>query len=168
MRSPAARPDCSAGEPAMVEPTTASGETVTVPTTKNRPHKRTMARTKFMIPPAAMTIMRFQTGLLRKDLSFKSSSSVMPAMRLNPPRGMARREYSVSPRRTLYTLGPKPSANSSTCIPAHLAVAKWPSSWTKTMTLKTKIVAKIVRPTGNPLSTARKQHSGGPRHRPGG
>jgi hypothetical protein len=37
-----------------------------------------------------------------------SSRAVMPAMSQKPPAGMALKPYSVSPRRKLNSLGPKP------------------------------------------------------------
>src|ERR687892_478018 len=41
---------------------------------------------------------------------------------------MALKPYSVSPRRNDHSRGPNPTKNSSTLIPNHLAVTKWPAS----------------------------------------
>ena len=49
-------------------------------------------------------------------------------MRTYPPAGMALMPYSVSPRRTDHSRGPKPTKYSVTFMPARLAVTKWPNS----------------------------------------
>ena len=54
-------------------------------------------------------------------------------MRTYPPAGMALTPYSVSPRRTDHSRGPKPTKYSVTCMPARLAVMKWPNSCSMTM-----------------------------------
>jgi hypothetical protein len=48
---------------------------------------------------------------------------------------MALTPYSVSPRRTDHSRGPKPTKYSVTFIPAHLAVTKWPNSCSITITM---------------------------------
>ena len=62
--------------------------------------------------PPSMTAIRFHAlcrYIARSTSSGAiSSSAVMPAMSQKPPAGIALRPYSVSPRRKLNTLGPKP------------------------------------------------------------
>ena len=57
--------------------------------------------------------------------------------------------YSVSPRRTLTSGGPKNSEKRSTRMPTALAAAKWPSSWkmisaTKPTNVRTQLIAPSV------------------------
>ena len=54
-------------------------------------------------------------------------------MRTYPPAGMPFTPYSVSPRRTDQSRGPKPTKYSVTCMPAHFAVMKCPNSCSITM-----------------------------------
>ena len=83
---------------------------------------------KFINEPATKTINFFQAGLLEKEPgSLESSSS--PSMAQNPPMGMARREYCVSPFCVENSKGPIPMANSFTRTPKSLAVIKCPNSW---------------------------------------
>src|SRR5438132_6398620 len=58
----------------------------------------------------------------------------MPAIRTYPPSGSAFTPYSVSPRRTDHTRGPKPTKNSSTLIPKSLAKPKCALSWMRIVT----------------------------------
>ncbi len=57
-------------------------------------------------------------------------------MRTYPPAGIALTPYSVSPLRTDHRRGPKPTKYSVTFMPAHLAVAKCPSSCSITITMR--------------------------------
>lgn len=80
--------------------------------------------------PAKITIILAHTGRAQYAL-FPASSSIpfsIPAILLNPPRGIALIEYIVSPFFVLTNLGPKPIANSSTRIPVFFAVIKCPNS----------------------------------------
>ncbi len=43
--------------------------------------------------------------------------------------------YSVSPRRKDHRRGPNPTKYSVTFMPLRLAMVKWPSSWSMTMTM---------------------------------
>jgi hypothetical protein len=49
---------------------------------------------------------------------------------------MALIPYSVSPRRNDQRRGPKPTKNSSTLIPNHLATPKWAASWMTITTMR--------------------------------
>src|SRR6185369_5437557 len=53
-------------------------------------------------------------------------------------------QYSVSPRLTLISFGPKPSENVSTRTPMRRAIRKWPSSCTKMRTPRTNKKASTV------------------------
>src|SRR5450755_889462 len=65
---------------------------------------------------------------------------------------MALTPYSVSPRRTDHSRGPKPTKYSVSFMPAHLAVAKWPSSCS--MTTATRMAMNSSR-SPSPASTKR-------------
>ena len=67
---------------------------------------------------------------------------------------MALTPYSVSPRRTDHKRGPKPTKYSVTFIRLHLAVAKWPSSWTMTITMMaTMTISSALRPAAKKRAT---------------
>src|SRR5581483_8880328 len=56
---------------------------------------------------------------------------------------MALTPYSVSPFVTDHRRLPNPKKNSVTFMPVHLAVAKWPSSWSITISTTAKITATV-------------------------
>ena len=89
----------------------------------------------FISEPAPSTSSLIPLLLLARLRGTLGSSS--PAILVNPPRGMAFSEYSVSPRFTDSNLGGKPRPNSSTFIPKALAVEKCPSSWARIITART-------------------------------
>ncbi|MPN01932.1 hypothetical protein SDC9_149145 [bioreactor metagenome] len=100
-----------------------------------------IGNTKFIAEPATITSILAQIGFALNERSSCSSSGSIPAILLNPPRGIILKEYTVSPYLRLNTLGPNPIANSSTRIPTDFAVRKCPSSWKNINSPKTKIVA---------------------------
>src|SRR5579875_4150204 len=68
---------------------------------------------------------------------------------------MALIPYSVSPRRTDHSRGPKPRKYSVTFIPLHLAVAKCPSSWIITMPTRSAITTtRSPAPSSTATATA--------------
>ena len=128
IRSPGSIPASAAAEFLIIPPTIGSGNTLEIPVLKTIPHKSKKANKKFIKAPALITSSLERTGLFKNDLSLSSSSSDIPAILLNPPKGIIRNEYTVSPYLRLYNFGPKPIANSSTCMPVNLAVIKCPAS----------------------------------------
>ena len=108
MRSPSVRPECSAGDPEMVETDDGFRRYGHRPDGKEQAPKEDDSQHKVHDPAGSDDDQPGAgTDLFKKDFSLSGSSSDMPAMRLNPPRGITRREYSVSPRRVLYSFGPK-------------------------------------------------------------
>jgi len=98
------------------------------PTSPSHRAKHKNASTKCVAGPATITRARCQTGLAPKVRGTSSSGvswyGFIPAIFTYPPAGMALIPYSVSPRRNDQMRGPKPTKNSSTLIPNHLAMPK--------------------------------------------
>ena len=65
-----------------------------------------------------------------------SSRGFMPVIFTYPPSGIAATPYTVSPRRTFHTIGPKNSEKRSTRIPTAFAATKCPASWNRMRTAK--------------------------------
>ena len=84
----------------------------------------------FISEPALSTKNRIGMLLLDSPPGMEGSSS--PDSLVKPPRGMAFREYVVSPRLRLKSRGGKPIPNSSTFTRASLAVMKCPNSCANT------------------------------------
>src|SRR5690606_37490249 len=88
-------------------------------------------------------------GPLRVDGHALGAPALHPVhdLVLHPPhlhvaaQGMALRTYSVAPRRTPQTRGPRPMENRCPSIPTALAAQKCPSSCTKMSTPRTMMVA---------------------------
>src|SRR5512138_1734311 len=102
------------------------------PSVKATTQAAARASRKWVIEPADMTMVRFQTGyrhIARGWSSGATSSScgVIPTILQKPPSGIALRPYSVSPRRHEKIVGPKPTKYFVTFMPKRLAVIMWPA-----------------------------------------
>ncbi len=87
---------------------------------------RNRQRRAFIREPALNTMSLAPMLLLASPSGCDGSYS--PDSLVNPPKGIALREYRVSPRRIDQRRGGRPSPNSSTFTPNFLAVRKCPSS----------------------------------------
>ena len=112
-----------------------------------------------MAAPAPSTTARTATGFADRLRGSDGSSS--PSIFTYPPKGMALRVYSVSPRRKPKIRGGSPMPNSSTLTPASFAVMKWPSSWKTTRGTKTamKAIMVVMMPLGGYSGVCREANS---------
>lgn len=101
------------------------------------------ARIKLNTGPAAMTDILARTDLLWNDFGSASSPASSPIMTQDPPNGKTFNEYLVSPFTVLISLGPIPTENSVTPIPARFASKKCPNSWTNTISPNNSIAARV-------------------------
>src|ERR1051326_5611714 len=99
-----------------------------------------------MIGPITSTWNRCHLPLDRNSSAapVRASSGFSPAIFTYPPSGIALMQYSVPPRLTLTSFGPKPSENVSTRTPMRRAIRKCPSSCTKISTPRTNRKARVL------------------------